>query len=319
MFIYILRRLFQGIPVLFVITVISFLMIHLAPGSPMGQLMDPKVPPKVMEEWRKTFHLDEPLYVQYKLWLQNLLTGELKSFKDGRPVITKIMERLPATLLLNIMATLIIFSVAIPLGVFSATHRYSPADHATTVFAFVGISLPSFWLAYLLILVAVKGFGLPVLGVRTFGLEGLGPLETMSDRIWHLFLPALVASVTEIASLSRYMRGSMIEVMQQDYIRTARAKGLDEEDVKYRHALKNALLPIITIFGFLIPGLIGGSVIIESVFAWPGIGQLGYQSVLSRDYPTIMTLTTISAVLVLIGNLVADVLYAWVDPRIRYD
>ncbi|HWP46357.1 MAG TPA: ABC transporter permease [Candidatus Limnocylindrales bacterium] len=319
MFIFIIRRLLQSIPVLFGITIISFLMIHLAPGSPMGQLMDPKVPPKVLEEWRKIFHLDEPLYVQYGLWLKNLVTGRLTSFKDGRPVLTKIKERLPATLLLNIVATLIIFSVAIPLGIFSATHRYSVADHVTTTLAFVGISLPSFWIAYLLILVAVKGLGLPVLGVRTFGLEGLSPSESFFDRIWHLFLPALIASITEIASLSRYMRASMIEVMQQDYIQTARAKGLNEDDVKYRHGLRNALLPIITIFGFLIPGLIGGSVITESVFAWPGIGQLGYQSVLSRDYPTIMTLTTISAVLVLIGNLVADVLYAWADPRIRYD
>ena len=163
----------------------------------------------------------------------------------------------------------------------------------------------------------VQVFGWPVLGARTFGLMPLDFMDTLFDRTWHLFLPSLILAVGGIASLSRYMRGSMLEVSRQDYITTARAKGLSEDEVEYRHALRNALLPIVTIFGFLIPTLIGGSVIIESIFAWPGIGQLGYQSVLSRDYPTIMTLNSIAAVLVLFGNLVADILYAWVDPRIK--
>jgi len=181
----------------------------------------------------------------------------------------------------------------------------------------VGISMPSFWLAYMLILLVVQVFGWPVLGARTFGLVELSMTANLFDRAWHLFFPSLILAVGGIASLSRYMRGSMLEVSRQDYITTARAKGLSEEDVKYRHALRNALLPIITIFGLLIPSLIGGSVIIESIFAWPGIGQLSYQSVLSRDYPTIMTLNSIAAVLVLLGNLIADLLYAWVDPRIQ--
>lgn len=318
MFNYILRRLLQNIPVLFGITVLSFLMVHIAPGSPIGQYLDPKIPPKVVEQWEKNFHLDKPLYVQYGAWLRDLATGDLKSFKDGRPVITKILERLPATILLNVVATIIIFSVAIPLGIFSATRQYSAADHTFTFLAFVGISLPSFWLAYMLILLVVQGLGLPVLGSRTFGLVELGAAASFADRLWHLVLPSIIAAVTGIASLSRYMRGSMLEVTRQDYIRTAQAKGLAEQDVRYHHALRNALLPIVTIFGFLIPSLIGGSVIIESIFAWPGIGRLGYQAVLSRDYPVIMTLNTISALLVLIGNLVADVLYGLVDPRIQY-
>jgi len=332
---YIARRILVCIPVLFGITIISFFMIHLAPGGPVGLMFNPKVPKKVRERWEKNFHLDKPLFInrrkllkghiregltdtQYYLWLRDLLKGDLRSFKDGRPVMRKILERLPATILLNLVATIIIFSVAIPLGIFSAVRRYSLADHALTFLAFVGISMPSFWLAYLLIFFLVGSLGLPVLGDRTFGLTALPAAPAVADRIWHLVVPSIIAAVGGVASLSRYMRGSMLEVMQQDYIRTARAKGLSEDDVQYRHALKNALLPFITIFGFLIPSLIGGSVIIESIFAWPGIGRLGYQSVLSRDYPTIMTLTTISAVLVLLGNLIADILYAVVDPRIRY-
>lgn len=317
MLIYAIRRIIQSIPVLFGITVITFAMIHIAPGSPIGQGLDPKVPEKVVEQWKKNFHLDESYPVQYGMWLRDLFSGELKSFKDGRPVLTRIMERLPATIFLNIVSTIIIFSIAIPLGIFSATRQYSLADHTATFFAFVGISMPSFWLAYMLILLVVQVFGWPVLGARTFGLVELSLTAGMFDRAWHLFLPSLILAVGGIASLSRYMRGSMLEVSRQDYITTARAKGLSEDDVKYRHALRNALLPIITIFGFLIPSLIGGSVIIESIFAWPGIGQLAYQSVLSRDYPTIMTLNSIAAVLVLLGNLVADLLYAWVDPRIK--
>jgi len=317
MLIYTIRRIIQSIPVIFGITVITFLMVHIAPGSPIGQALDPKVPQKVVEQWEKNFHLDKPYHVQYGMWLKDLFSGELKSFKDGRPVLKKIFERLPATILLNIVSTIIIFSIAIPLGIFSATKQYSLADHTATFFAFVGISMPSFWLAYMLILLVVQVFGWPVLGARTFGLVELSMTANLFDRAWHLFFPSLILAVGGIASLSRYMRGSMLEVSRQDYITTARAKGLSEEDVKYRHALRNALLPIITIFGFLIPSLIGGSVIIESIFAWPGIGQLGYQSVLSRDYPTIMTLNSIAAVLVLLGNLIADLLYAWVDPRIQ--
>ncbi len=316
---YVIRRLLWSIPTLFGITVISFLMIHIAPGTPIGLRLDPKVTPEVKERWERTFNLDKPYHVQYGLWMRDLVTGRLTSFKDGQPVVKKILNRLPATILLNVVATIIICSGGIPLGIFSATHRYSVADLATTFLAFLGISVPRFWLAYLLILLLVKVFGVPVLGLRTFGLEDLGAFQTMCDRVWHLFLPAMVAAVAGIAAISRYMRGSLLEVIDQDYVRTARAKGLPEVDVRYKHALRNALLPIVTILGFLIPGLIGGSVIIESIFAWPGIGRLSYQAVLARDYPTVMTINTIGATLVLLGNLVADILYGIVDPRISYE
>jgi peptide/nickel transport system permease protein len=280
--------------------------------------LNPKTSPKIVEEMRKNYDLDKPLHVQYFLWLKKLFTGKLYSFKDGKPVFRKIRERLPATLILNITSILLIFGFAIPLGVFSATHRYSFLDNLGTLLAYIGISIPGFWLAYILILGVVKLFGMPVLGMRTFSVEGLSFPGLVLDRIWHLVLPSIILAIGGIAGISRYMRSSMLEVIRQDYIKTARAKGLTEDEVYYKHALRNALLPIITIFGFLIPGLIGGSVIVETVFAWPGIGRLAYQSVLSRDYPTVMTIMTISAFLTLIGNLAADILYAVADPRVRY-
>jgi peptide/nickel transport system permease protein len=315
---YLIKRLIQTIPILFGITIISFLIINLAPGSPVGMTLNPTASPKVIEQMRKNYDLDKPLHMQYLLWLKRLFTGNLYSFKDGKPVLDKILERLPATLVLNLMATLLIFSLAIPLGIFSATHRYSFLDNLGTFLAFLGISIPSFWLAYLLILGAVKIFGVPVLGLRSFGLDQPGIWVLLSDRIWHLMLPATVLAVGGIAAISRYTRSSMLEVLRQDYIRTAKAKGLTDEDVHYRHALRNALLPIITLFGFLVPGLIGGSVIIETVFAWPGIGRLAYQAVLSRDYSVVMTILTLTSALTLLGNLVADILYAFTDPRIRF-
>ena len=315
---YIIARLLQTIPILVGITIISFVIIHLAPGTPIGLTLNPKASPKIIEQMKKNYDLDKPLLVQYGLWLKKLFTGKLYSFKDGKPVLKKIAERLPATLLLNLVAMLIIFSLAIPLGVFSAVRRYSLLDNLGTFGAYLGISIPSFWLAYLLILGMVKLFGYPVLGMRSFAIGDLTVVEFVLDRWWHLMLPSVILAIGGIAVISRYTRSSMLEVIRQDYIRTARAKGLAQDDVYYRHALRNALLPIVTIFGFLIPGLISGSVIIETVFAWPGIGRLAYQAVLARDYSVVMTILTISSSLTLLGNLAADILYAIVDPRIRY-
>jgi peptide/nickel transport system permease protein len=315
---FILRRLFQLFVTLVGISIISWVIITQAPGSPIALTLDPKVSPKIIEQMMKNYDLDKPIYQQYTLWIKKLFTGQLYSFKDGRPVMEKIGERIWNTLLLNAVATLIIFSLAIPLGVFSARRQYSFMDNLGTFGAYLGISIPSFWLAYLLILATVKLFGYPVLGMRSFVTEDFTNLEMVMDRLWHLMLPSIILAIGGIAGLSRYTRSSMLEVVRQDYVRTARAKGLPEETVFYKHALRNALLPIITIFGFLIPDLIGGSIIMESVFAWPGIGRLSYQAVLARDYPVVMTILTISAVLTLIGNFVADILYAVVDPRIRY-
>jgi len=315
---FILRRLLHMFITLVGISIISWIIITQAPGSPIALTMDPKVSPKIIEQMEKNYDLDKPIYQQYFLWIKKLLTGKLYSFKDGRPVMEKIGERIWNTLLLNLVATLIIFSLAIPLGIFSAKRQYTFLDHLGTFGAFLGLSIPGFWLAYLIILGTVELFGYPVLGMRSFVTEGFGMAEIVLDRIWHLMLPALIMAIHGIAGLSRYTRSSMLEVIRQDYIRTAKAKGVPEETVYYKHGLKNALLPIITLFGFLIPGLIGGSIIMESVFAWPGIGRLAYQAVLARDYPVVMTILTISAVLTLIGNFIADILYGIADPRIRY-
>jgi len=301
------------------ISIISWVIITTAPGGPISLTMDPKISPKIIEQMMKNYDLDKPIYQQYFLWIKKLFTGKLYSFKDGRPVLEKIWERIGNTLLLNLVAMVIIFSLAIPLGVFSARKQYSMMDRLTTFGVFLGLSIPGFWLAYLIILGTVELFGYPVLGMRSFVTEGFGAGELVLDRIWHLLLPALIMAIHGLAGLSRYTRSSMLEVIRQDYIRTAKAKGVPEETVYYKHGLRNALLPIVTLFGFLIPGLIGGSIIMESVFAWPGIGRLAYQApVLARDYPVVMTINTITAVLVLLGNFVADLLYGVADPRIRY-
>jgi peptide/nickel transport system permease protein len=316
---FILRRLAQMFVTLVGISIISWVIITLAPGGPIGLTLDPKASPKVIEQMMKNYDLDKPIYQQYFLWLKKLFTGKLYSFKDGRPVMQKINERIWNTLLLNLVATIIIFSLAIPLGIFSAKRQYSFLDNLGTFGAYLGVSAPSFWLAYLLILGTVLLFGYPVLGMRSFVTEDFTTTEIVLDRIWHLMLPSIIMAIHGIASLSRYTRSSMLEVIRQDYIRTAKAKGVSEETVYYKHGLRNALLPTITIFGFMIPGLIGGSIIMETVFAWPGIGQLAYQAILARDYPVLMTLNTIAAVLTLVGNFIADILYGIADPRIRYE
>jgi peptide/nickel transport system permease protein len=316
---FILRRLAQMFVTLVGISIISWVIITLAPGGPIGLTLDPKASPKIIEQMMKNYDLDKPIYQQYTLWLKKLFTGKLYSFKDGRPVMQKINERIWNTLLLNLVATIIIFSLAIPLGVFSAKRQYSFLDNLGTFGAYLGVSAPSFWLAYLLILGTVLLFGYPVLGMRSFVTEDFTTTEIVLDRIWHLMLPSIIMAIHGIASLSRYTRSSMLEVIRQDYIRTAKAKGVSEETVYYKHGLRNALLPTITIFGFMIPGLIGGSIIMETVFAWPGIGQLAYQAILARDYPVLMTLNTIAAVLTLVGNFIADILYGIADPRIRYE
>jgi peptide/nickel transport system permease protein len=315
---FVLRRLGQLLITLVGISIISWVVITQAPGSPIALTLDPKVSPKVIEQMMKNYDLDKPIYQQYFLWLKKLFAGKLYSFKDGRPVLEKIEERIWNTLLLNLVAMIITFSLAIPLGIFSARRQYSFLDHLGTFGAYLGISAPTFWLAYLLILGTVQLFGYPVLGMRSFVTEDFATAELVLDRIWHLMLPSIILAIHSIAGLSRYARSSMLEVIRQDYVRTAKAKGLSEETVYYKHALRNALLPIITIFGFLIPDLIGGSIIMETVFAWPGIGRLSYQAVLARDYPVVMTILTISAVLTLLGNFMADILYGVADPRIRY-
>src|SRR5512144_1648859 len=317
-----LRRLLLSIPLLVGITFVSYMVISLAPGGPLDFLTpeDPNASPEVKERLIKEFGLDRPIHVQYWQRLKRAVRLDFgRSFlPDGRPVLTKIGERLPITLFLNLIELAIIVGLAVPIGVLSATRQYSLYDKITTVFVFVGFATPDFWLALLLmILFGVQLGWLPISGLRSLNFEYLSFWTQVWDIASHLILPLLVASVGGLAGLSRYMRGSMLEVIRQDYMRTARAKGLSESVVVYKHGVRNAVLPVVTLVGLMLPGLLGGSVIIETVFGIPGMGQLFYQSAFSRDEPVLMALIVIGASLSLFGNIAADVSYALVDPRIR--
>ncbi len=319
---YIAKRLFFMIPLLWGITVICFVVMRLAPGSPtdIQTQMNPKSSVELQERLRALYELDKPLHVQYLSWLKRLVVLDLgRSFMpDQRPVADKILERLPITILINCLSLFLIMAIAIPLGVLSAVHQNSWFDRATTIFVFVGFATPSFWLALILMIFFGIHLGwLPISGLRSLNYEYLAPGAALLDLLRHLILPVFISAFGGLAGISRYMRANMLEVIRQDYIMTARAKGLSERLVIYKHALRNALLPVITIMGLSVPGLIGGSVIFETIFAIPGMGQLFYMSVMSRDYPVVMGILFIGAVLTLIGNLLADVSYALADPRIR--
>jgi peptide/nickel transport system permease protein len=309
-------------PLMLGITLITFIVIHLAPGEPveMQTAMNPKVSAEARQRMREFYGLDKPLHVQYATWLGKLARLDFgRSFApDNRPVIDKIRERIPVTLSINFMALILEFGLAIPIGILAAVHRGSLLDKGITLFVFAGFAVPTFWLALLLMyLFGVKLAWLPISGLHTLGSEAFGPLRWFWDLLKHLILPLSVAVFGSLAGLSRYMRSTMLEVIGQDYITTARAKGLPERTVIYGHALRNALLPVITMLGFSIPGLIGGSVIFETIFAIPGMGQLFYQGVMARDYPLVMGILVIGAFLTLFGNLLADIGYALADPRIR--
>jgi peptide/nickel transport system permease protein len=313
------------IPILWGITLISFLVIHLAPGEPTGLMGDfnPKITKEARERLRAYYGLDKPLHIQYLIWTKKVLTLDFgRSFApDQRPVIEKIMKRIPITLTINLLSLALIFFAAIPIGIYCARHHGSFGDKFFTMFVFIGYAIPSFWLALMLIaLFGVKLGWLPVSGIKSVvGSESMGTFERFLDVSKHLLLPILVSAFGGLAGLARYMRSSLIEVLNQEYILAARAKGLPEKTVIYKHALRNALLPVITILGLSVPGLIGGSVIFESIFSIPGMGQLFYYSVMARDYPVIMGIVVIGAVLTLLGNLLADIAYAIADPRIRVE
>jgi len=319
---YLIKRLIFMIPLLIGITVICFAVMHLAPGSPtdLETQLNPRASAEYRERLKAMYDLDKPLHEQYVLWVGRLVTLDLgRSFsQDRRPVADKIIERIPITILLNVLSMILIIAIAIPIGVLSAVYRDSFFDKITGVFVFIGFAIPTFWLALLLMILFGVNLGwLPISGIRSLNFEYLPPGMVLLDLIKHLILPVALSAFGGLAGLSRYMRSNMLEVIRQDYIMTARAKGLSERAVIYRHALRNALLPVITILGLSVPGLIGGSVIFETIFAIPGMGQLFYMSVMARDYPAVMGILFIGAVLTLVGNLIADVSYALADPRIR--
>ncbi|MCU0573409.1 MAG: ABC transporter permease [Syntrophobacteraceae bacterium] len=330
--VYLIKRLLQIIPTLLGITLITFLIIQLAPGNPAlsklgmageGQMAETAISRQIIEQTRQLYGLDKPLAIQYLLWVKRVFTFDFgTSYKDHRNVIDKIAERLPVTLQLNIISIFLVYLIAIPCGIFSATHSGSPADRFLTLVFFLLYSLPGFWVAVLLIMFLGGGDFwdvFPIYGVSSIGAESWPLAAWIMDRLWHLVLPIICLTYGSLAYLSRLTRAGLLEVIREDYVRTARAKGLSERVVILKHAFRNALLPIVTLLAFLLPAMFGGSVIIESIFSIPGMGQLAFEAVLSRDYPVIMAITTISALLTLIGLLIGDILYAALDPRIKLE
>lgn len=319
---YLLGRLVGMVPLLVGITLISFAVIHLAPGTPasMGAAMNPQIGAASLTRLRHAYHLDLPVWQQYWLWLKDLAHFNFgTSFSpDGRPVVGKILERLPVTLWMNAISLVLVFIIAVPVGIASARWQDSVFDRLTTVTVFILFAAPSFWVGLLGMIVLGVDLGwVPISGMSSFGAESWPFYLRVLDWGQHLAMPIVIGVLGALAGLSRYMRSSMLEVARQDYMTTARAKGVNEHAVFYRHGLRNALLPVVTILGLSVPGLIGGSVIMESLFAIPGMGKLFYDAVMMRDYPTIMGVLTIGALLTLLGNLLADLAYALADPRIR--
>ena len=318
-----LRKTLWMLAVLWGITLVSFFVIHLAPGSPtdMQTSLNPLAGDMVRERLNALYGLDRPLLEQYWDWLKRLacLDFGVSLSTDARPVMDKILERMPLTVGMNVISLLLTLLISIPVGIVSAVKRGSFLDRALTVLVFLGFAMPSFWLALLLMLYFGIDLGwLPLSGLTSMDYATLSPLGKAWDIAKHLALPILVGLVGSIAGTSRFLRSSMLEVLRQDYMTTARAKGLPASQVIGRHALRNALLPVITMLGLSVPGLIGGSVIIETIFALPGLGQLFYAAVMARDYPLIMGNLVLGAVLTLLGNMLADLGYSLADPRIRH-
>lgn len=316
---YLLRRLLISIPVLLGITIATYLIINLAPGDPVTAMINPETAaalgPGWVEQQKAALGLDRPIPVRYVLWVKEVARGNFGfSFQDRQPINAKIIERLRPTMTLMGFALFIAIVIAVPLGILSAIKQYSFIDYLATVAGFTTISIPSFFLSLAAIYIFSLKLGwLPSGGIATIGAEG-----SIIDSVKHLILPAVVLGLAEAAPLIRYTRSSMLEVIRQDYVTTARAKGLRERAVIWQHALRNALIPLVTIIALSLPRLLGGTVIVEAIFTWPGMGTLAITAVRARDYPIIMALNLITAVMILFSNLLADVIYAVIDPRIRY-
>ena len=327
---YFLKRLLLMIPTLLGISILSFIIIHLAPGDPAelgvgdlgAKIGNPALYEQIVQETRAIYGLDQPLHVQYWRWLKRMVTLDFGvSLRDHRPVIEKLKERVPVSVGLTGASLLLAFLLSVPLGVYSATHQNSRADRVITVLLFMLYSLPSFWVATM----AIVYFGggdfwniFPIFGLHSQGSEHWSSWQRFQDLIWHLILPINCMTYYTFAVLSRYMRAAMLDAVRQDYIRTARAKGLSERTVILRHAVRNSLIPMVTLLADVLPLLIGGSIVIETLFSIPGMGYLIYEAVFNRDYPLIMAVFTLSAFLTLAGILISDLLYMVIDPRITY-
>jgi peptide/nickel transport system permease protein len=319
MFSYVLRRILGAIPLVFGVLTLTFFIIRLAPGDPASFFIQPGVSPKVAEQMREQYGLNDPLIVQYFKWLGNILQGDFgRSFSRHQPVFDVILDAVPITISLALIGITMQFIFGILLGVISAVKQGTKLDRTLTVSALFIYSMPEFWLSLMLIIVFSLKLGwFPASNLNSIGADSLGTVEFILDRLHHLVLPIFVLSLGGIAGLARYVRGQMLEVIRQDYIRTARAKGLSEKVVIFKHALRNALLPVVTILGGSLPALFSGALFIEVIFAIPGMGRIAVEAVFARDYPLIIANTFISGTLIVLGNLLADVLYAVVDPRIK--
>ncbi|GJM43306.1 MAG: peptide ABC transporter permease [Gemmatimonadota bacterium] len=318
---YILRRILVSIPLIWALATLTFFIIRLAPGDPLAIYYNPEIDPAVMETIRVRLGLDQPLHIQYVRWLGSLVQGELgMSFSHHRPVVDILRETIPNTLILTAFSLLLILVVGVVVGVISAVRQYSWVDHVSTLGALFIYSMPGFWLGLMLIILFSLQLGwLPASQMQAVDAEYMSGVGRLWDRILHLIMPVFVLGIASAAGVARYMRGSLLEVIRQDYIRTARAKGLGEGTVIFKHALGNALIPIITLLGLYLPFLLSGAVVTETIFAWPGMGRVTIGAIFARDYPIVMATNLIAGIMVVGGNLVADVLYGIVDPRIRYE
>ena len=331
---YIIKRVLWMIPMLIGISLISFFIIHLAPGDITNNeaSFNPKASEESRQKLRELYNLDKPIIVQYGLWLKRMVQLDFgNSFASHqKPVFLGVTDEdsnytegmieaaLPITLMINLLGLVITLTLAIPLGILAARKYQLWQDKSITLFNFIGFSIPGFWLSLLLMYwLGVVNNWLPISGLHSLNYDNFDTWEKLTDSISHLVMPVIIPSITGLAGITLFVKNGMLDVLNQDYITTARAKGLSEHKVVYTHALRNALLPLITIIGLSIPGLIGGSVISETIFAIPGMGKLFYDAVLMRDFPVVMGVLTIGSALTLLGNLLADVAYAWADPRVR--
>jgi peptide/nickel transport system permease protein len=318
---YILKRTLQAIPILLGASTLIFFLMHAAPGDPTSIYIRPDIDPIVIEQMRKNLGLDQPVHIQYVRWLSSFARGDFGfSFSQKRPIIDIIKDTLPNTLLLSSVALVIIFAVGVLVGTIQAVRQYSWVDNVATVGAFFFYSMPSFWFGLMLILLLSYKFQLlPASQMTSVNFEFLPASDQWVDRLKHLLMPAMALGIGSAASVARYMRSGMLEQIRQDYVRTARAKGLSERVVIFKHAMRNALIPVITLLGLTLPFLVGGAVLIETIFAWPGMGRLIVTAIFQRDYPVVLAIAFVSSIMVILGSLIADILYSVVDPRVRVD
>jgi peptide/nickel transport system permease protein len=319
---YVLRRFLQMIPLLFGISALTFILLQLAPGDFLNQMAEnPAISPATIDAMRRNFGLDRPWYIQYGLYLRNILLhfdfGE--SFSRHQPVFRVISEGLGNTLMLAGAAAIVTWGLALPLGIWAAVRQYSWVDKTLSLIAFVWLSIPEILSGLLLLMLAARTGWFPVGGMRSIDYDDLSALGKLGDLLWHLALPALVVGLVPLASRMRQMRGNLLDVLRLDYVTTARSKGLDEGVVIYKHALRNALNPMITLFGYTLGALVSGSFVAEIIFSWPGLGRLTLDAILTQDQYLVMGSVLMASVVLILGNLIADLLLAVADPRISYD